>query len=96
MSAYGPDSVSAALARSTGRATRSTALSSPSAATLARIVASAGRRLSTIVARAAPRESASMARAPVPAKRSSTANPSIEPSIENTASRTFSDVGRVA
>ena len=49
---------------------------------------------STNTARCAPRESASMPSAPVPANRSSTAAPSTSPSIENSASRTRSDVGR--
>ena len=51
---------------------------------------------STSVACAAPRESASMASAPEPANRSSTRAPSMSPRIENSASRTRSEVGRVA
>ena len=45
---------------------------------------------------AAPRESASIPSAPEPANRSSTRAPSSGPSSENSASRTRSDVGRVA
>ena len=45
---------------------------------------------------AAPRESASMPSAPVPANRSSTRAPPTSPSIANSASRTRSEVGRVA
>ena len=44
---------------------------------------------------AAPRDSASIASAPEPANRSSTRAPSSGPRIENSASRTRSDVGRV-
>src|ERR671915_539267 len=61
---------------------------------MARMAAAA---LSTKVALAAPRESASMPSAPEPANRSSTRAPSTRSArIENSASRTRSDVGRVS
>jgi hypothetical protein len=67
--------------------------------TLASMAWSAGRADSTRVACAAPRDNASNARAPVPAYRSRTVAPAkarSEPRIAKTASRTRSDVGRVA
>src|SRR5262245_27632457 len=56
----------------------------------------AGFAVSTKVAWAAPRDSASMPSAPEPANRSRTQSPATGPMMSNTASRTFSDVGRVA
>ena len=54
-------------------------------------------RVSTNVASAAPRDSASIPSAPEPANRSSTrASVTRSPRIENSASRTRSEVGRVA
>ena len=60
-----------------------------------RSAAIAARSRSTNTACRAPRESASMPSAPVPANRSSTRVLSMSPSIENSASRTRSEVGRV-
>src|SRR4051794_13071606 len=80
------------------RVARSSPLrSAPSASRLERSARSAAGAESTKVAAAAPRESASMPSAPLPANRSSTrASGSRATSTENSASRTRSEVGRVA
>src|SRR6185503_3214602 len=60
------------------------------------MVSAAERSESTKTALAAPRDRASRPRAPVPAKRSSTAAPSTGPMRLKTASRTRSPVGRTS
>ena len=79
------------------RPQRRTSASPPSASRLAFTAATEAAAESTNVASAAPRESASSPSAPEPANRSSTrASCTKSPRIENSASRTRSEVGRVA